>query len=477
MPIFRRTDLYLAACVAVGLIAGGHAIGAQGPGGAPPGVLPGVKFGGSSNIHPVAHIPLGGFFRVMDDEIEQDPTRPYAYVSKAHDRPGFTIIDLQDLNNVHLLYQWTIENPALHQGMLGGMDGKYFKLNGRYYYMQSFQLQPGTPDADLGAVIANVTGLPDTSKIKIVARIRCARDAGRLSQHVRLQALRRACAPVHDRRLRHAPTSRISPKWSQAATRRVEDRRGPGARHAETTMLGRSGYHDFYIAYDPATHQDKFYGAGRGGYYVYDVTDIGAAQAPDLDHRVGRYRPGHTFTPTPDGRVRDHRDRVSVRAAADLRSAARARGKVQSDHPARSARGQADWHDLAHNHEVRWPFVFVSGYEDGLQVFSMYDPAQPDDSRAGTTPVQCSARERITAAGVMNDAVVDQGRVWDRCPESRRPDHDQRRKHRRVVLPDGWLQRLERPRLGHAQHLERAGLRSRARGPRAAPSGKPAAAP
>jgi len=37
----------------------------------------------------------------------------------------------------------------------------------------------------------------------------------------------------------------------------------------------------------------------------------------------------------------------------------------------------ADWHDLVHNHEVRWPFVFVSGYEDGLQVFSMYDPTHP----------------------------------------------------------------------------------------------------
>ena len=25
----------------------------------------------------------------------------------------------------------------------------------------------------------------------------------------------------------------------------------------------------------------------------------------------------------------------------------------------------ADWHDLAHNHEVRWPYVFVSAYADG----------------------------------------------------------------------------------------------------------------
>ena len=28
------------------------------------------------------------------------------------------------------------------------------------------------------------------------------------------------------------------------------------------------GYHDFFVGYDPATHQDKFYGAGRGGYFM-----------------------------------------------------------------------------------------------------------------------------------------------------------------------------------------------------------------
>ena len=37
----------------------------------------------------------------------------------------------------------------------------------------------------------------------------------------------------------------------------------------------------------------------------------------------------------------------------------------------------ADWRDLSHNHETRWPYVFVSAYEDGLQVFNMMDPANP----------------------------------------------------------------------------------------------------
>ena len=37
----------------------------------------------------------------------------------------------------------------------------------------------------------------------------------------------------------------------------------------------------------------------------------------------------------------------------------------------------ADWRDLSHNHEVRWPYVFVSAYEDGLQIFSLKDPKHP----------------------------------------------------------------------------------------------------
>ena len=106
----------------------------------------------------------------MDDEIEQDPSRPYGYVSQSRDRPGFTIINLKDLANPKVLYHWSIENPELHQG-LGGMDGKYFKIGAKYYYVQSLQFQAGTPDGTLGAVVADVTGLPDTTKIKIVARI------------------------------------------------------------------------------------------------------------------------------------------------------------------------------------------------------------------------------------------------------------------------------------------------------------------
>jgi hypothetical protein len=35
------------------------------------------------------------------------------------------------------------------------------------------------------------------------------------------------------------------------------------------------------------------------------------------------------------------------------------------------------WSGNPHNHEVRWPYVFVSSYEDGMYVFNLMDPANP----------------------------------------------------------------------------------------------------
>src|SRR5579862_191743 len=106
-------------------LAAAASLGAQAPG-----VLPGVKAGGSPNIHVLAHIPLGGFFRVMDNEIEQDMNRPYIYVCQSRDRPGFSIIDIKDPEHPKKIYDWVVENQELHGGT-GGMDGKYFKLRTR----------------------------------------------------------------------------------------------------------------------------------------------------------------------------------------------------------------------------------------------------------------------------------------------------------------------------------------------------------
>jgi hypothetical protein len=139
---------------------------------------------------------------------------------------------------------------------------------------------------------------------------------------------------------------------------------------------GRSGYHDFYVGYDAATHQDKFYGAGAGGYFVYDVSAIAQPKlVTSITGSAGIAR-GHTFTPDPTGRyvITETEYEYAPLRIFDLKPGLD--GQVQTVNRPIGA-WNSDWHDLAHNHEIRWPFVFVSGYEDGLQVFSMYDPTHP----------------------------------------------------------------------------------------------------
>src|SRR3954469_25292326 len=129
------------------------------------------KRNGTEKMHLMARVTAHpGPWKAADVELEQDRNRPYVYLS------GFVNFDTQiyDISNPSApkkVFEWTIENPELHRG-IGAMDGKYFKINNRYYYAQSLQFQQGTPDEDLGAVIFDVTGLPDGSKVKEVARIR-----------------------------------------------------------------------------------------------------------------------------------------------------------------------------------------------------------------------------------------------------------------------------------------------------------------
>ena len=128
---------------------------------------------GSDNMSVEGHIPLGAPLNTMDMEVEQELSRPYAYVARgtvgSGSVRGTDIISIADPSNPKVLLRWRMENPDLHTG-LGGMDIKYFKYGGRYYVVQSTQFGPG-PNSDLGAYILDVTGLPDASKVVEVARI------------------------------------------------------------------------------------------------------------------------------------------------------------------------------------------------------------------------------------------------------------------------------------------------------------------
>jgi hypothetical protein len=374
--------LSLSSALTLGALTGHLAAAQDAP---PPGQQPAPtpeKVGGSPNVHLVGHIPLGGYGRVTDADLEQELSRPYAYVGQTRDHTGLAIIDLRDLKNVRLLYRWQIENIALHAG--SGLRPKYFKLNNRYYVAECFQFRPGTPDGDLGAIIFDVTGLPDTSKVKVVARINFHDSPGGFHD---LFAYKHSDGRVL---LFTTTTADYANVYDMAKVLAGDTAHAligkvpvpPGPKRGEVlpgfgpVTIAIPGYHDFYVAYDPARQQDKFYGAGGGGYYIYDVSK---PEEPKLVTSIigpAGVAWGHTFTPSPDGNfaVTETEYQWAPLRIFDLRPGLD--GKVPAITQPTSIYN-TDWNDLIHNHEVRWPYVFASSYEDGLQIFNMQDAAHP----------------------------------------------------------------------------------------------------
>lgn len=329
---------------------------------------------GSDNIKVLSHIELGPRLSVSDMDLEQEESRPYAYVGRMQYGPegprGMDIIDISDETNAKVIYQWRIEDQDLHLGT-GGMDVKHFKYKGRYYVVQSLQFGQGGPDSDLGAVVLDVTDLPDPSKVKEVARIREPELPGGfhnifIYKHSNGKVLLMATvsggfAAVYDLGMV------VEGKSADAQIARIPV---PGQ---ETT---RRGYHDFYAGYHVETATDRFYGGGAGGYYVFDITNLDQPELIVSLVGVTGVRGGHTFTPSPDGRyvVAETEYQYAPLRIFDLKPALD--GEVKTIRNPISA-WTADWRHLVHNHEVRWPLVFVSGYLDGLQVFSLEDPKNP----------------------------------------------------------------------------------------------------
>ncbi|MDE0247810.1 MAG: hypothetical protein OXO56_07745 [Gammaproteobacteria bacterium] len=332
---------------------------------------------GSDNMDVIGHAPLGPQLSVADVELEQEMHRPYAYVARMVygevGPKGTDIINLEDPENPEVIYRWRIENQDLHQ-RTGGMDVKYFKLDDRYYVVQSLQFGQGGPNPDLGAVILDVTGLPDPDTVREVARIREPELPGGfhnifIYKHsdgrvLLLTTVRGPFAHVYDL------AKAVDGDPSDALAGRIPVPESPLGRGA-----GR-GYHDFYAAYHPDTAQDRFYGGGTGGYYVYDISDLEDPELVVTMTGINGVRSGHTFTPSPDGRyvIAETEYQYAPLRIFDLQPALEG---TQTNISRPIAAWTADWRNLVHNHEVRWPYVFVSGYLDGLQIFSLMDPANP----------------------------------------------------------------------------------------------------
>ncbi len=339
---------------------------------------------GSDNIKVVGHIPLGGQLSVMDIDVEQELSRPFAYVSRGHigsfAAKGTDFIDISDPANPKVIKRWRIEDEELHTG-LGGMDIKNFKWKGRYYVVQSTQFGPG-PNYNLGAVVFDVTGLPDPDKVKEVGRIDAPDFPGGFHnifvyKHTNgrvylFTTVNGGQASIYDlgNLVEGADDAYVG------AVPIPADASGAPA-GAEDILASQLFYHDLYVGIHPDTGQDRFYGGGTGGYYVYDVSDLDSPELLFTMRGINGVAWGHTFTPSPDGRyaVTETEYQYAPLRIFDMKPALD--GETKNISQPISA-WTANWENLVHNHEVRWPYVFVSGYLDGLQIFSLMDPKNPE---------------------------------------------------------------------------------------------------
>ena len=334
---------------------------------------------GSANIRVMSHIPLGKAGSVSDVEIEQDLDRPYAYVARRNAEIGFDVIDLTDPDHAKVLYRWRIEDEDLHVG--GAMDGRYFKYNDRFYYVQSVQLRQSGPNSDVGAIVFDVTDLP--TKMTEVGRIRQSDAPGGfhnifMYQHSSGKPLLFATSGGYAKVFDMAKFV-DGDQTEMDAQLRDENRELIGrVPLAESEGMWSRGYHDFYIAYHPESGQDRSYGGGGSGYYVYNVTDMAKPELLATLLGVPGVAWGHTFTPTPDGNyaIGETEFQYQPLRIFDLKPALNGELPDKNIDHAIGA-WHADWKSLAHNHEVRWPFVFVSGYQTGLGIFNMVDPENP----------------------------------------------------------------------------------------------------
>ncbi len=347
---------------------------------------------GSDNIEVLAHLPLGPARNVSDIEIEQDLDRPYAYVGRMvygdWGERGTDIIDLSDPAAPKIIHEWRIEDQDLHQG-LGGMDVKSFKWDGRYYVVQSLQFGQGGPNSDLGAVVLDVTDLPDS--YTEVARIHAPEHPGGfhnifMYKHSNGRPLLFTTVG--------APFAHVY-DMANVVEGAMDDALVAKVPLGDFAPDEQGSYHDMYAGWHEDTRTDRFYGGGTGGYYVFDVTDLENPSMVVSLTGISGVSWGHTFTPSPDGRyvIAEAEYQYAPLRIFDLKPALD--GERQNIRTPISA-WTADWRNLVHNHEVRWPYVFVSGYLDGLQVFTMQDPLNPVTVGYYDTFLGGPAKERCT---------------------------------------------------------------------------------
>ena len=299
----------------------------------------------SSRSSPPVRVRLSALTRGFSSVNLKDPTRMKVIVRVAHRKSRSCI-------------RARLPGPA------------YFKTKGRYYFVQRLPVPPGRPRCRPRRHHLGRHRPAGHIEDREVARIRDPGDARRLPRDLCLQAFQRPGAAVlRDQRSPAGDTSTTWTRWSRAIRTAGLGGQDPDPVGPDTTLVARVAATTTSMSGTIRRPSRTISTARRGGYYVYDITDLAEPQADDLDHRRRRRGRRPHLHARPHRPLRRDRDRVPVRAASDFRPQARLDGTVKTISRPIGA-WTADWKGLPHNHEVRWPYVFVSalrGRLPGLQ--------------------------------------------------------------------------------------------------------------
>lgn len=346
---------------------------------------PAIKLGGSPNVEVLSHLDDWGYFEVGGIDIDQDPSRPYVYLHTWKGESGFDVIDVSDPREAEVIYSWRFERRDEYE--IGrGENIEHFVLGDRHYLVVPHETnEAGGVDADLCAVVFDVTGLPDGSTVREVARIR---EPDTVRGCIYAVPYEHSDGELY---LFIAPDGVVEGAMPHIKIYRAEEMVGGAEDHGYVAsvpvpveelplrpdVLARRHYHDFYVQYDVDSGRDLIYAAGPGGFHIYDVT---RPAEPSWVGSIGSGRLfGHTVVATSDSRyalTTNEMQHMPLRIW-DIRPLLEGETDWISEHPEWVGSWIPDWRDVPHNMEVRYPYVFVASYEDGMQVFEMRDPANP----------------------------------------------------------------------------------------------------
>ncbi len=324
---------------------------------------------GTRSLSLVGHLSLGSMVRadaaafLVDVRLDQRPDRPYAYVAE---QSGWAVVDLSNPAMPVVAALMPEEYVAELGGGISSIDylevaGKDIIVVGRADRLSVFDAS-GLANGEKPIEVASIGG-------EFGSLFAYKHSSGRAL----LIASSGGNAGVYD-------VAKLFDGHNGLDGRDARDgNSGIAVRLAEipTPELPDStfGYSSVFAAFHADSDADRFYGAGAGGYHVYDITNIDSVRYVTSANPAAVQR-GLTTSPSADGRylVTTAAYRTAPVRIFDLNPA------IEGQFPTvRTSVGAwaANWHGFFLAHESRWPYVFVAAAEQGLQIFNARDVTDP----------------------------------------------------------------------------------------------------